>query len=46
VYRGAADGFADRLAAAVDAAGLADTIVGGRHTEAFIDLPGEPAPCA
>jgi len=46
VYPAAPDGFAGHLDAAVVRAGLADTIVGGRHTEAFVDLAGETAPCA
>jgi hypothetical protein len=46
VYPATDDGFGARLAAAVDVAGLADTIVGARHVETFIDLTGEPTPCA
>lgn len=38
VYPAAPEGFAARLAQAVDAAGLAAHIDGARHTEVFVDL--------
>ena len=42
VYAGADGGFAERLAAAVQTAGLDAMIEGPRHTETFVELP----PCA
>jgi hypothetical protein len=42
VYAAADAGFGERLAAAVDSAGLLPLIDGPRHTETFVELP----PCA
>jgi hypothetical protein len=42
VYPGAADGFAQALDAAVEAAALDSFIFGARHTEIFTDI----IPCA
>ncbi|WP_332878592.1 DUF4936 family protein [Massilia sp. S19_KUP03_FR1] len=42
IYTGTAPDFADRLALAVGAAGIAHLIDGRRHTEVFTELP----PCA
>jgi hypothetical protein len=38
VYPGVDDSFADELARAANAAGLADMIAGPRHAEVFMDL--------
>ena len=42
IYTGTAPDFADHLALAAAAAGIADLVDGRRHTEVFTEMP----PCA
>lgn len=47
VYPAVDEGFAARLAEAVDRSGLEPLLAGPRHAETFTDLPcGENTPCA
>jgi len=38
VYPGASEDFSDRLASAVEQAGLSKHIIGGRHLEIFVEM--------